>query len=108
MVQIVTAVWIVALDTRESKALLHAAKVYVGMCRNHTVASRSAGTAVACKAEFIDLCRGKKKRATNSRMRPVTGGTGIGERCIVVVRVSLRKRDPRQAKAQEQNNYKNR
>lgn len=97
--------WIVALDTREAKAPLHATKVYVGVCRDDTAASRSAGTAVAGITKLIDLSRGKEKRGAQSRMRPVAGGTSIGKGGIVVVRITLRKRNPRQAKAQEYNNY---
>ena len=72
-------VGIVALDAREAKALLHAIKVYVGMCRDDSATPRSTGAAVTGIAKLIDLGRGKKERTANSRMRPVTGGTGIGK-----------------------------
>jgi len=52
--------WIVALDTRQAKAFLHATKVYVGMCGDDTAASWSAGTAVTGIAELIDLGRGEE------------------------------------------------
>ena len=94
--------WIVALDTRQAKARFHTFRiVYVGMCRDGTTLCRSA---MARIAKFIDLSGGKKERGTGSRMRPMTSGTGIGQGGIVVVRISLRQRNPRQAKAQEQNN----
>jgi hypothetical protein len=61
--------WVVALDTREAKALLHAPRVvYVSVCRDDTTTSRRARTSVAGIAKLIDLRRGKEERGTKGRM----------------------------------------